>query len=467
MDKEEEEVLDKEEEDKEEDKEEEEAEEEEGSKLVLKGASDIELEGVESLDTQESESEATVKPADTLDYPRRMLRALNELKGRAEEIFSKSGLQMYSPKFLKILENIQDKKNIGLHLLYSQFRSMEGIGIFKLVLEANGFAQLKIRKVGGDWELEEDEGDKGKPRFALHTGTESDEEKKIILNIYNSKWEEVPSGIVSAFQTQGHENNHIGEVVRVLMITASGAEGINLKNTRFVHMVEPYWHMVRLEQVIGRARRICSHQDLPPDLRTVKVFLYMSVLSQEQRSSDAHIELRRRDMSKLTSKSAAESENSTLLERYVRHLEPKPAVITTDQQLFENALVKDHVNSQILHAVKETAMDCRLYEKQNKSENLVCFSFGSVSTNAFATHPTIAQDLASKDVDETQEKKTDIVTITYKGVKYAMKERTGELFDLAEAKEKLKDADANMNELTVIGKKTGAGSRMQIELFDV
>ena len=40
------------------------------------------------------------------------------------------------------------------------------------------------------------------------------------------------------------------------MITASGAEGTSLRNVRFVHLVDPYWHPVRREQVIGRARRI-------------------------------------------------------------------------------------------------------------------------------------------------------------------------------------------------------------------
>ena len=50
------------------------------------------------------------------------------------------------------------------------------------------------------------------------------------------------------------------------MITASGAEGISLKNVRFVHIMEPYWHPVK-RQVIGRARRICSHADLPKDLQ--------------------------------------------------------------------------------------------------------------------------------------------------------------------------------------------------------
>ena len=55
----------------------------------------------------------------------------------------------------------------------------------------------------------------------------------------------------------------MGEIIKVLMITSSGSEGINLRNTRYVHIMEPYWHPVRMEQVIGRARRICRHKDLP------------------------------------------------------------------------------------------------------------------------------------------------------------------------------------------------------------
>ena len=59
------------------------------------------------------------------------------------------------------------------------------------------------------------------------------------------------------------------------MITASGAEGISLMSTKYVHIVEPYWHPVRIDQVIGRARRICSHKNLPESDRTVDVFLYL------------------------------------------------------------------------------------------------------------------------------------------------------------------------------------------------
>ena len=72
----------------------------------------------------------------------------------------------------------------------------------------------------------------------------------------------------------------MGDIIKVLMITSSGSEGITLKNTRFVHIIEPYWHPVRTDQVIGRARRICSHQDLPEELKTVEVFIYLMTFKQ-------------------------------------------------------------------------------------------------------------------------------------------------------------------------------------------
>ena len=77
-------------------------------------------------------------------------------------------------------------------------------------------------------------------------------------------------------------NNIYGELIKIFMITASGAEGISLKNVRFVHIMEPYWHPTRIKQVIGRARRICSHQDLPEEHRTVDVFLYLMTFTEKQ-----------------------------------------------------------------------------------------------------------------------------------------------------------------------------------------
>ena len=67
----------------------------------------------------------------------------------------------------------------------------------------------------------------------------------------------------------------MGDIIKVLMITSSGSEGITLKIHVSFILLEPYWHPVRTDQVIGRARRICSHQDLPEQYKTVEVFMYL------------------------------------------------------------------------------------------------------------------------------------------------------------------------------------------------
>tara|TARA_Y100000816_G_scaffold46065_2_gene28896 strand:- start:8059 stop:11901 length:3843 start_codon:yes stop_codon:yes gene_type:complete len=394
-----------------------EEEEKEKDNFEVEGEEEEEMEDVSTAIVEKAmqESEEKTNMEYTGNYKKDILQALSILKLNEKEYLTPNGLKIYSPKFLRILENIQEPSHKGLHLIYSQFRTLEGIGIFKLVLEANGFAEFKIRKKGneGDWEIVEKEEDKGKPKFALHTGTETDEEKKILLNVYNSKWQDVPHSIVHELQQQDKSNNFMGDAIKALMITASGAEGINLKNTRFVHLVEPYWHNVRIEQVIGRARRICSHQDLPEDLRTVQVFMYLATLpkAQTKEEEQKHIQLRLRDVSKLTSQLAKELDESSKLGRYVRNLEVVPEVITTDQMLFESAMVKEQVNDQILHAVKESAMDCQLYSSQNKDESLVCFNYGKVLSNAFGSYPTLEHDIAEKDVKDVRQQKVSMVKI--------------------------------------------------------
>ena len=57
-------------------------------------------------------------------------------------------------------------------------------------------------------------------------------------------------------------NQLYGKLVKLFCITASGAEGISLKNVRRVLITEPYWNNIRIDQVIGRAIRSCSHETL-------------------------------------------------------------------------------------------------------------------------------------------------------------------------------------------------------------
>lgn len=304
-------------------------------------------------------------------YPSRISSALEALESNGEKYLSMNGLSIYSPKFHTMYQNIISEENKGLHLIYSQFRTLEGIGIFELVLKFNGFIKFKLKKIDGGYDLDISEEDLGKPAFALYTGTEETEEKDIVRKIFNGEWDSVPQNIAEKLRKVSVDNK-MGELIKVFMITSSGAEGITLKNCRFVHIVEPYWHPVRVEQVIGRARRICSHKDLPKEYQNVKVFIYLMKFSAEQivpvaLDGMASKDLLKKDVSKID----------------------KATPFTSDQTLFEISNIKANINKQILAAVKSSSIDCALHSRAGDDDDVVCMAFGQVEPGRFTTAPAL------------------------------------------------------------------------------
>ena len=321
-------------------------------------------------EAEELEGDELLAKLGGTDYYQAIQQALKYLKTNAREFLTPSGLETYSPKFLSMLENIEDPEHKGLHLIYSQFRSFEGIEIFGLTLETNGFARFKIKRTSSNtWEIDMSEEDLGKPCYALYTGTEDAEEREILRNIYNGSWDNIPNNIAAQLR-QKSNNNDLGEVIKVLMITSAGSEGINLRNTRYVHIMEPYWHPVRVEQVIGRARRICSHQSLPKELQTVEVFVYIMTFTKEQIDSEFAIELRLKDLSKR--------------EPFLPQ--------TSDEKLYEISTIKEQLTEQLVKGIKESSIDCATYLKSNAKEGLVCLSFGQPNVSEFSYNPNYAQD---------------------------------------------------------------------------
>ena len=210
-------------------------------------------------------------------------------------------------------------------------------------------------------------------------------------------------------------NNYYGEIIKTIMITASGAEGISLENVRYVHITEPYWHPVRTQQVIGRARRICSHKNLEKDLQTVKVFMYLMTFSQEQLDSDRSIELRLKDKSK------------------------KDGVtpLTSDEALYEISNIKEEINRELLIAIKESSIDCSIHTSGENKEGLQCFTFTSGDPDKFAFTPSINDEESDSigDVNK-QEIKWKAVKVTIEGIAYALNKETGEVYDLDSYKRK-------------------------------
>jgi hypothetical protein len=325
-------------------------------------------------------------------YTRRMQAAIQYVEDHAAEYLSPEGLATYSPKYLQMLENIQSPDHVGLHLVYSQFRTLEGIGMFTLILDQNGFTRFKIKKdISGQWELDISEENRGKPTYALYTGTESKEEKEMLRNIYNGDW----TSLTPAFSGELREiayNNNMGDIIKVFMITASGSEGINLRNTRYVHVMEPYWHPARIDQVVGRARRICSHKELPESLQTVEVFVYLMSFTQEQVKSDASIELKQKDLSKRKYRVRADSDKMEYIP------------LTSDEALFEISNIKEELSSRLTKAIKESSIDCALYSKAGAKEQLHCLQFGNPSPNAFSYKPDYKKDTEDRGAALNKEK---------------------------------------------------------------
>jgi hypothetical protein len=391
-------------EEKEEEKEEkEEKEMPEMAQLIKEGTRIESKQDVQDDREGEIEGDEILDAIGGVNYKERLDIAIKNIEEHSSDFLTPEALETYSPKFLHMLENITDPEHQGLHLVYSQFRTAEGIGIFSLVLEKNGFARFRIKKNNLNiWEIDIREGDEGKPTYALYTGTETSEEKEMLRHIYNGEWNQIPESIGSVLKSKYH-NNNIGEVIKVFMITSSGSEGINLRNTRYVHIMEPYWHPVRSEQVIGRARRICSHKDLPKALQTVEVFVYLMIFSESQLKSDEAIELKRKDLSKALPR----------------------LPITSDQYLFEISEIKANLTAQLTDAIKESSFDCYIYS------NGKCVNFGNPTNDKYAYVPNYAEQQ-----NDTTVKANKVTVewvgkpITINGVEYVYRRANKDVLDL-------------------------------------
>ncbi len=268
------------------------------------------------------------------DYKEAIGAALMMLRSKLH-IYFKELLDCLSRKMEAMLRNIMEGDGCdGPALVYSQFRTLEGVSIFGYVLEAAGFEPLPYDQINSSNIAEF----KGKMRYVVYSGEEDNDVRDKILWIYN------------------HPENKHGEIVKVFLGTSAAAEGISLKNTKQVHIMEPYWNEVRIRQVIGRARRICSHAGLPKSEQKVYVFRYHMVLTDKQKKKF-------------------------------------PEEESTDEAIYRIAKTKENINDQFLQILKDAAVDCSFNASHNITTDnpIKCFAFDSTETG-ISFYPGIGSD---------------------------------------------------------------------------
>jgi len=286
---------------------------------------------------------------------------------RTKSLQFSNNLKYLSPKMYKILENINEYKTgdtpKGKALIYSQFRGDSGLEAFEEVLKINGYIKYDPNNSIYDKRL----------RYTFISGQEKDTERKKNKEAFN------------------HIDNKYGEYIQLILISESGAEGISLTCVRQVHILEPYWNNVRINQVFGRAIRLHSHDDLEPKERTVEEFIYLSVLPKGTNAREIYDSIKDWD-----------NIGEINVDKFVEELSKSKnkdtkdtidAILTIgdsiDKDVFELMEKKYTISEKITDIIKTSALDCIPHTRDDKILNEKCIRFSNSLENEISYFPGI------------------------------------------------------------------------------
>jgi len=239
--------------------------------------------GLKSIMTHVDDSKKKVPMRYNFAYRREIL----EKYGR---VFSPDNLPKYSAKIATICDLI--KRSTGIVIIYSQYID-GGIVPMALALEEMGFA----RYGSADYTLS-----------LLDPSLKSADPLDALTMLPRSKMEDPskfkPAKYVmitgdKAFSPKNAEEvklvssleNKDGALVKVIMISKAGSEGLDFKNIRQIHMLEPWYNLNRTEQIIGRGVRNLSHCSLPFNQRNVEIYMHSTVMNTnpEEEAADVYV----------------------------------------------------------------------------------------------------------------------------------------------------------------------------------
>jgi len=192
-------------------------------------------------------------------------------------------LQKYSTKYFRTLNSIRYGK--GICYIYSEFK-FGGVLPFALMLEQNGFKRHTVlderqlldypkNKMGGG----------GKRDFIcalcgeIRTNPKHNENHTLyhpykIATYVIMTGDKYLTRIEPKQLTElvNSDKNINGEEVKVILGTRTTGEGLDFLRIRQIHVMEPWYNMARMDQIIGRGVRMKSHNLLPKEERNVEIY---------------------------------------------------------------------------------------------------------------------------------------------------------------------------------------------------
>ena len=205
------------------------------------------------------------------------------------KIFSREEIGSYSSKIKNVLDKIYNTDiglvSNGIILIYSQYID-SGLIPMALALEEMGFTRYGQSGIKPLF--------KNRPSEVVDVRTMKppSDKKNFMPARYAMITGDPRLSPNNDFEVKGltGEDNKDGNKVKVVLISKAGSEGIDLKFIRQVHILEPWYNMNRIEQIIGRAVRNFSHKDLPFEQRNVQLFMYGTILDKNiEEAADLYV----------------------------------------------------------------------------------------------------------------------------------------------------------------------------------
>ena len=226
----------------------------------------------------------------------------------AKEMLKLENIGNYSTKMEAIVKSITNKNTQGIVFVYSRYVSI-GVVLLGMLLEMQGFTNTKnnlLKNDLGQKKLEKS------PKYMIISGDQDLSRNNYINYIKNEA------------------GNLDGSRLKVILGSESASEGLDFKYIREVHVLDPWHHLNKIEQVIGRGIRYCSHIDLPIQQRNVTVVLYAATLSTYVNDKD------------------------------------EDKIETVDLKVYRDAENKDRNMAEITYILKTNSVDCNLNLYANK-----------------------------------------------------------------------------------------------------
>ncbi len=152
--------------------------------------------------------------------------------------------------------------------------------------------------------------------------------------------------IKKARNTFNSLENKDGSLLKIILGTRSVMEGVSFKNVKQVHITEPWWNESRIEQILARASRYCSHSALSYEDQFVDIYRHYSVYPGSNDDADAL------QMMKEIGKPKG-------WKNYER--------LGIDQIMLSSSIKKYYINTEINNVLKQCSVDVNI----NKNGNIM------------------------------------------------------------------------------------------------